>query len=152
MSSKCDTPSSSLGCSSKAADARTPTHEEVYDTVGAVVVDAYGTVAAGVSSGGIAMKMDGRIGDSAVFGCGVWAENPQAGGRAGVATTTTGVGENIVRMLLAKSCSEKVQNMGDDTTLDQVRRGLPGFCAPAACVPTDCLLFFAPLAQRFDRK
>ena len=97
------------------------TPDEVFDTVGAVCVDVHGNVAAGVSSGGIAMKMDGRVGDSAVFGCGVWACNPVEGAKPGVACTTTGVGENIIRTLLAKSCSDAIQDMEDDTPMDLVR-------------------------------
>ncbi|XP_057705107.1 threonine aspartase 1 isoform X3 [Corythoichthys intestinalis] len=48
---------------------------ECLDTVGAVVVDLQGNVAAAVSSGGLAMKHPGRIGQAAHYGCGCWAEN-----------------------------------------------------------------------------
>lgn len=48
---------------------------EMCDTVGCVVVGPCGAVAAGVSSGGLAMKTEGRVGEAAVHGCGCWADD-----------------------------------------------------------------------------
>jgi beta-aspartyl-peptidase (threonine type) len=67
-----------------------------HGTVGAVAVDAEGRVVAGASTGGIAAKHPGRVGDTPLVGCGFYAEE----GLGGVAST--GHGEDFIRLLLAK--------------------------------------------------
>lgn len=69
-------------------------------TVGAVAIDKDGNVASAVSTGGRAFKMPGRIGDSAIIGSGMYADN-EAG-----ATCMTGVGEYIMRICLAKTACD----------------------------------------------
>lgn len=69
---------------------------EKHGTVGAVAVDASGNVAAGASTGGIAAKYPGRIGDTPLVGCGYYAEN----GLGGV--SSTGHGEDFIRLVLAR--------------------------------------------------
>lgn len=48
---------------------------EVSDTVGCIVVEAGGKVSAGVSSGGLAIKFPGRVGEAAIHGAGCWADD-----------------------------------------------------------------------------
>jgi beta-aspartyl-peptidase (threonine type) len=67
------------------------------DTVGAVAVDKGGNVAAATSTGGISLKIPGRIGDSPLIGCGNYADN-EAG-----ACSATGIGEIAIKLVLAKS-------------------------------------------------
>ncbi|KKY15661.1 putative l-asparaginase precursor [Diplodia seriata] len=43
-------------------------------TVGAVVLDRFGTICAATSTGGLTNKLPGRIGDTPTFGAGYWAE------------------------------------------------------------------------------
>lgn len=73
-----------------------------HGTVGCVALDRSGKIAAGTSTGGIFDKLPGRVGDSALIGCGTYA-----GGLAGV--SCTGVGEAIVRIVMAKTAAEHVR-------------------------------------------
>jgi beta-aspartyl-peptidase (threonine type) len=66
-------------------------------TVGAVALDAAGHVAAATSTGGIAGKRPGRIGDSPILGAGTLADD-----RAG-AVSATGDGEAIIRATVAST-------------------------------------------------
>jgi beta-aspartyl-peptidase (threonine type) len=65
------------------------------DTVGAVARDVHGNFAAAASTGGTLVMLRGRIGDTPLIGCGLYA------GPAGAATAT-GVGEEIVKRFLSK--------------------------------------------------
>jgi isoaspartyl peptidase/L-asparaginase-like protein (Ntn-hydrolase superfamily) len=71
----------------------------VQDTVGAVCIDFKGDVVAGVSSGGIWLKQEGRIGEAAVYGAGCYANRY-------VGTSVTGTGEQVIRKFAAKSISD----------------------------------------------
>jgi beta-aspartyl-peptidase (threonine type) len=66
------------------------------DTVGAVVRDSRGNFAATASTGGTLYMLRGRVGDSPLMGCGVYA-GPHG------AVAATGVGEEIVRRYMAKT-------------------------------------------------
>ena len=57
------------------------------DTVGAIAVDQLGNVAAATSTGGLTLKIPGRIGDSPLIGCGNYADNEIG------ACSATGIGE-----------------------------------------------------------
>jgi beta-aspartyl-peptidase (threonine type) len=66
-------------------------------TVGAVAIDGAGRVAAATSTGGLAGKRAGRVGDSAILGAGTYADD-----RAGAASAT-GHGEAIIVAGLARA-------------------------------------------------
>jgi L-asparaginase / beta-aspartyl-peptidase len=63
-------------------------------TVGAVALDRSGTIAAATSTGGTLGKLPGRVGDSALIGCGTYADSSIGG------VSCTGDGEAIVRVVL----------------------------------------------------
>lgn len=65
------------------------------DTVGACAIDAEGRLAVASSTGGIMMKLPGRVGDTPIVGAGSYC------GKAG-AVTCTGHGEAVMRLVLAK--------------------------------------------------
>lgn len=72
------------------------------ETVGAVALDRTGTLAAGASTGGIALMLPGRVGDTPLIGCGVYADNGAG------AVSMTGIGEGIIRLALAKAITDRM--------------------------------------------
>lgn len=48
---------------------------ENHDTIGMVATDGKGHVVAGCSTSGLAFKIPGRVGDSPLVGCGVYADD-----------------------------------------------------------------------------
>lgn len=84
--------------------------DHVTDTVGVVVLDKAGRAASTVSSGGIALKQPGRVGQAAVFGCGCWAQRGfKEKSSYTVGVSTTGCGEHLVRTFLAKECAQHLR-------------------------------------------
>ena len=81
-------------------------HPELFEleTVGAVALDKGGNVAAATSTGGFPLKLPGRIGDSPLIGCGTYADN-QSG-----ACSATGIGEIAIRLVLAKTVCNYMEN------------------------------------------
>ncbi len=85
-------------------------------TVGAVARDASGHLAAATSTGGTSMKRSGRIGDTALVGCGTYADDALA------AVSCTGDGERVIQLTLARQAA------------DLVGRGVPATDAARAAV------------------
>ena len=80
-------------------------YHNYFSTVGAVALDAEGTLAAGTSTGGTYAMLPGRVGDSPVIGAGTYAEN------ASGAVSCTGAGEYILRRSLAKEVCMLMEDM-----------------------------------------
>lgn len=78
---------------------RLENEKDKHGTVGCVVLDKYGNLAAGTSTGGMTNKQYGRIGDSPIIGAGTYANN------ATCAVSCTGHGEFFIRYVVAHSIS-----------------------------------------------
>ena len=78
-------------------------------TVGAAAVDANGVLAAATSTGGVTLKLAGRVGDSALPGAGNYATDLMA-------ASATGTGEFVVRCLSTRAMHEA---MSHGATLDE---------------------------------
>ncbi|MBD2243373.1 isoaspartyl peptidase/L-asparaginase family protein [Nostoc sp. FACHB-888] len=101
--------------------------QEVIDrpnTVGCVALDASGILAAGTSTGGTTKQQQGRVGDTALVGCGLYADNKIGG------CSTTGDGESIIPVVLAKTAidflsgdrhPEEAAQMAIDTLVSKVK-------------------------------
>jgi L-asparaginase / beta-aspartyl-peptidase len=79
-----------------------------HGTVGAVARDRDGNLAAATSTGGIAGKLPGRIGDSPIIGAGTWAHDDT------VAVSATGTGEYFMRAVFAHSVHAHWQRTAGD--------------------------------------
>jgi beta-aspartyl-peptidase (threonine type) len=73
------------------------------DTVGAIALDSAGWLVAGNSTGGTPFKLPGRVGDTPLVGCGLYAD--EAG-----ACVCTGWGEHIARVALARRAVELLED------------------------------------------
>lgn len=83
-----------------------PDEETHYGTVGCVVLDSHGNLAAGTSTGGTAKKLPGRIGDSPIVGAGTYADNQTC------AVSGTGIGEEYIRNAVAYDVSAQMKYLG----------------------------------------
>jgi beta-aspartyl-peptidase (threonine type) len=91
-----------------AADAASPDRAPIGpDTVGCVALDQAGHIAAGTSTGGTPNKMPGRVGDVPMVGCGFYADDEFGG------ASSTGWGEAIAKVLLARLALHRLQLLGD---------------------------------------
>lgn len=77
-----------------------------YSTVGCVVRDSQGRLAAATSTGGLTGKQYGRVGDSPIIGAGNYAD-------AWVAVSGTGTGEEFIRHNVARTIGARVRFGGE---------------------------------------
>ncbi|NQT24036.1 isoaspartyl peptidase/L-asparaginase [candidate division KSB1 bacterium] len=83
-------------------------------TVGVVVLDEQGHIAAATSTGGTPKKIPGRVGDTPIIGAGTYAEDGVGG------VSCTGWGEAIMKVMLAKDVAERMrQDVDAQTSAEQ---------------------------------
>ncbi len=82
------------------------------DTVGAVAIDNNGLLAAAASTGGVWLKLPGRVGDSPIYGAGFYAST-------NCAACATGLGETIVKSM---ACSNIVKLVDSGIELEEACR------------------------------
>ena len=87
-----------------------PEEDDDHGTVGAVVLDRCGDLAAGTSTGGYGSKTPGRVGDSPIIGAGTYADNATA------AVSATGHGEYFIRYAVAYDITAMMHYKGVPVT------------------------------------
>ena len=90
----------------KARRDSTAAADKKHGTVGCVALDRNGDLAAGTSTGGMTLKMWGRIGDSPVIGAGTYADNATCG------VSATGHGEYFIRNVVAHEIAALMRYAG----------------------------------------
>ena len=96
-------------------DGRPPAEAENTGTVGAVAIDADGHLAAATSTGGMANKTWGRVGDSPIIGAGTYASER-------CAVSCTGWGEYFILNASAYDVDARMHHGG--ATLSEAARGV----------------------------
>ncbi|MCC5864233.1 MAG: isoaspartyl peptidase/L-asparaginase [Wenzhouxiangella sp.] len=100
--------------------------EDWFSTVGAVAIDQAGNLASATSTGGMANKRWGRVGDSPIIGAGTYADNRSC------AVSATGHGEYFIRHVVAYDICARVAYTGQtlaeaaDTVINEVLRQAGG--------------------------
>lgn len=83
------------------------------DTVGCVALDSAGNIAAATSTGGLRGCAVGRVGDSPIPGCGLYADNAVGG------VSLSGEGESIIRVTLAARLIQALERDPPDVAIDR---------------------------------
>lgn len=81
------------------------------DTVGCVALDLHGDIAAATSTGGLTGCHSGRVGDSPLPGCGLYADNAVGG------VSLSGDGESLIRTTLAARLMRNLETQPPDAAV-----------------------------------
>lgn len=122
------------GAPSHSASASQEKRKSRYGTVGAVALDAQGHLAAATSTGGMTNKKWGRVGDAPIIGSGTYANDNT------VAISCTGWGEYFLRLVMAKSISDRMefgQQSLPQAADEMVMRQLPALGGDGGLIAVD---------------
>ncbi len=120
-------------------------HRSAHDTVGCVVRDRAGNLAAGTSTGGLPGKHPGRIGDSPIPGCGLFADSALG------AASLSGDGESIIRTMVAARIAAGLERLDAQQAADLLPSLLArvGGAAGAIVVDRDGAVGIAHTSEHF---
>jgi beta-aspartyl-peptidase (threonine type) len=104
---------------------------ETCDTVGCVAMDKDGNIACGLSTGGLASRMPGAIGDVPLPGCGFYADNTRGG------LCFSGDGESISRVTLASEILHRLEKMPPEDAIEDGLALLDKVGGEAGCILID---------------
>lgn len=113
-----------------------PVDEHNHDTIGMIVIDVNGNVAAGTSTNGLTYKIPGRVGDSPIPGSGAYADNSVG------AAVATGDGDIMMRFSASFLGVEFLRNgytpqQAADMVIDRIGKYYPENSAAVVVVDVD---------------
>lgn len=101
------------------------------DTVGCVALDLAGNLAAGTSTGGLSGCAVGRVGDSPLPGCGLYADNMVG------AVSLSGEGESLIRTTLAARLIRALEDQAPEPAIETAMAALARVGGEAGLIVID---------------